>query len=151
MIQFVSILFLTYSAPTAAPTQVQGEAIDSTSIRINWNPPPDDKQNGVILGYRILHSIKESGSSTDITQSVTADELTLVIRNLLKWTEYKFQVAAYTHLGDGPKSAPIFVQTKEDGMLPEKNLNSLSIPHFQTIWKCTVPMEAQSTLSSTHG
>ena len=34
-------------------------------------------------------------------------------------TEYEFQVLAFTSVGDGPKSSPVVVRTRKDGM----NLN----------------------------
>ena len=37
------------------------------------------------------------------------------IFGLDKYTEYEFQVLAFTSVGDGPKSSPEVVRTKEDG------------------------------------
>ena len=45
-----------------------------------------------------------------------------------KYTEYEFQVLAFTSKGDGPKSSVVVVRTKEDG----KNMGVIKIK----IWLC---------------
>ena len=40
---------------------------------------------------------------------------TVVVTGLDKYTEYEFQVLAFTSVGDGPKSLAEVARTKEDG------------------------------------
>ena len=40
---------------------------------------------------------------------------TVVVTGLDKYTEYEFQVLAFTSVGDGPKSSAEVARTKEDG------------------------------------
>ena len=42
--------------------------------------------------------------------------LTKEVAGLDKYTEYEFQVLAFTSVGDGPKSSVKVERTKEDGM-----------------------------------
>ena len=45
--------------------------------------------------------------------------LTKVFTGLDEYTEYEFQVLAYTSKGDGPTSNPLSATTKEDGEISE--------------------------------
>ena len=47
--------------------------------------------------------------------SVTS--LTRVVTGLDKYTEYEFQVLAFSSKGDGPKSLVVVERTKEDGKI----------------------------------
>ena len=40
---------------------------------------------------------------------------TVVVTGLDRYTEYEFQVLAFTSVGDGPKSSAEVARTKEDG------------------------------------
>ena len=50
------------------------------------------------------------------------------VTGLDKYTEYEFQVLAFTSVGDGPKSSVEVVRTKEDGV---KNYQYLILFLFQ--------------------
>ncbi len=54
------------------------------------------------------------GSSLNLTIN-NGEILAKDITGLAKYTEYEFQVSAFTSVGDGPKSTVNFVRTKEDG------------------------------------
>ena len=45
--------------------------------------------------------------------------LTKNVTGLAKYTEYEFQVLAFTSVGDGPKSSPIVKRTLQDGKSSE--------------------------------
>ena len=42
-------------------------------------------------------------------------EVKTVLRGLDRYTVYSIQVTAYTRVGEGVRSEPVFVQTKQDG------------------------------------
>ena len=48
---------------------------------------------------------------------LTYNDVTLTrdVTGLDKYTEYEFEVLAFTSAGDGPKSAVVVERTKEDG------------------------------------
>ncbi len=54
-----------------------------------------------------------AGSPTELTNNGTS--LARVITGLKKYTDYEFQVLAFTSDGDGPKSSVKVTRTKEDG------------------------------------
>ena len=90
----------------------------STSIRVSWQPPPQNKRNGKIIYYKIFY-VKSTRSDPEATMiEIEKDKLTdyeFTIDELLKYTEYRLWMLAGTSVGDGPISYPIIVKTDEDG------------------------------------
>jgi len=120
------------SAPSAAPRQVQGRAVNSTIILVTWSPPPVARQNGVVVHYRLLYvaadrdhhvggSAAVRGRGRDVTRSVQSvivpgtSQLSHIITALDRFTQYKIWIAASTRAGEGPLSDVVVVQTDEDG------------------------------------
>ena len=90
-------------------------AATSTSIRASWQLPPADHRNGIIGGYKLFY--KKRGSLSSPTTLVINDGATLnkTVTGLDKFTEYAFQVLAFTSVGDGRRSYVKYARTKEDG------------------------------------
>jgi len=104
------------TAPGAPPQKFTVEAEDSTSIRVSWAPPPEDKQHGTIEYYKIY--FVEAFESDALTKEITisnSNTREYVVDQLAKWTEYKFWVLAGTSVGDGPSTDPLIIRTEEDG------------------------------------
>ena len=105
------------SVPGAPPQGIQAFPESSTSLRIVWEPPPANKQNGIISYYKIFY-VPKSRSDSEATfieiKNPTARDF--IIDELMKWTNYRIWMLAGTSVGDGPKSSPIEIQTDEDGM-----------------------------------
>lgn len=57
------------------------------------------------------------GASNDDLDSRKTTELTIVLTGLRKFTNYSIQVLAYTRIGDGVASKPLYCHTEEDGKL----------------------------------
>ena len=114
------------TAPSAAPRQVQGRALNSSSLLITWSRPPAAHQNGLIIQYRLLYvAAADDDDDADRGRDLTTDvssvivpgsEQSHVLAGLDSWTQYKIWVAAATNAGEGPLSDVIVVQTDEDGM-----------------------------------
>ena len=103
--------------PTAPPQEVRGQAINSEKVTVTWKPPPEQHQNGQLVGYRVRYA--EADSAVEVQEAqmlvIEASRTSCEISDLKKWTQYKVWVAAYTQIGDGPYSDVIIVQTDEDG------------------------------------
>ena len=114
--------FLPLSAvPGAPPQMVNAYPESSTSLRIVWEPPPENKQNGVIAYYKIFYVPKtRSDSEATVIEIKNANAREFVIDELMKWAGYRVWMLAGTSVGDGPKSSPIEIQTDEDGTYPTK-------------------------------
>ena len=90
--------------------------MSSTSIRASWQLPPVDYRNGVIKGFRLFYKKKSSGGSPTELPINSGSILTKEVTGLDKYTEYEFQVLAFTSVGDGTLSAKKFKRTMEDGI-----------------------------------
>lgn len=106
-----------FTAPGAPPSDIRATAEDSESIRVEWKPPPVDKQHGDITYYKlmIVNNTRPDSDASVITIS-DPNQFEYLITNLKKWTEYRVWMLAGTVIGDGVKSDALFVRTDEDGM-----------------------------------
>ena len=87
----------------------------STSITTSWQLPPENARNGNIKGFKLLYKKKDSvGPPLNLIISDVGNR-NKEITGLAKFTEYAFQVLAFTSVGDGPKSSIEVERTKEDG------------------------------------
>ena len=100
--------------PTKAPTGLTVTATSSTSITASWQLPPVDSRNGIIRGFKLFYQRKGSADSSTILDIKKNSTLTKHVNGLHKYTEYEFQVLAYT-VGDGTNSSKVLKTTLEDG------------------------------------
>ena len=96
-------------APSGPPENLRGMFLNSTSLRITWEPPLLQDQNGVIRGYNISYNVSNSEEETDFFVSSTTIDLT----GLQKFTFYDVSVQAFT-VGSGPTVSTV-VRTDSDG------------------------------------
>lgn len=101
--------------PGAPPSEIRAIAEDSESIRVEWQPPPLDKQHGDITYYKLMF-VNNSRPDSDASVITISDpsQREYAITNLKKWTEYRVWMLAGTVIGDGVKSDPQLVRTDED-------------------------------------
>ena len=87
----------------------------SASVTASWKLPSDQSRNGIVLGFKLYY--KKTGSSgLPNTLTIRNESIgTADVTGLDKYTEYEFQVLAFTSAGDGPKSSAEVARTKEDG------------------------------------
>ena len=90
-------------------------ASNSTSITASWELPPADSRNGIITGFKLFYSQRHSDNQPKLLKISNASIRAETVRELTKFTEYGFQLLAYTSVGDGPNSSVQFVTTMEDG------------------------------------
>ena len=103
-------------APSQSPGSFTVTAATSTGITANWQLPPADSRNGIIRGFKLFYKKKIPVGSPTTTEMITnGATLTKTVIGLAKYTEYEFQVLAYTSVGDGPRSSVKSKRTMEDG------------------------------------
>ncbi|XP_068719916.1 protein sidekick-2-like isoform X2 [Montipora capricornis] len=100
--------------PSNAPSGIMVTASSSTSITASWQLPPADSRNGIITGFKLFYRQKHSGNQSTALNISNASIRAETVRELMKFTEYEFQLLAYTSVGDGPKSSVQFARTMED-------------------------------------
>ncbi|XP_045139286.1 tyrosine-protein phosphatase Lar-like isoform X5 [Portunus trituberculatus] len=110
--------------PGSPPNDIRANAEDSESIRVEWKPPPLDKQHGDITYYKLM-IVNNSRPDSDASLITISDpnQFEYLITNLKKWTEYRVWMLAGTVIGDGLKSEALLVRTDEDGQMPGEPRN----------------------------
>ena len=103
------------TVPTGAPSGFTVTASSSTSITVSWQLPPVDDRNGKITGFKLFYKKKFSSEPQTMVPVNSGSVRRMVFNGLEKYTDYEFQVLAYTSVGDGPKSSVKYKTTKEDG------------------------------------
>ena len=105
------------SVPSQPPAAFKLTASSSTSITASWQLPPVFARHGRnITGFKLFYKKKGSGGSVTTLTISKGSTFSRNVIGLDKFTEYGFQVLAYTLDGDGPKSPVEVKRTKEDGM-----------------------------------
>ena len=103
-------------------------AKSSTSITASWQLPPAEDRNGVITGFKLFYKKKDSSGSLTVVLVNDGSIQKKVVSELDVYTEYQFQVLAYTSVGDGPKSSIKYERTNEGG---KKLITTLYVVHVQ--------------------
>ena len=105
-------IFTMYAVPSGTPTNVQGIAISSTSIRLTWEPPRPADQNGVIQAYNITITEVVTGRMMYFRQG--GMNFLFTVNSLHPYYTYQCSIAAET-IGLGP-AANISVTTHQGGI-----------------------------------
>ncbi|XP_041474903.1 tyrosine-protein phosphatase Lar-like isoform X2 [Lytechinus variegatus] len=112
-------------APEGPPRKVRVRVFNSTTIKVQWQAPDPDLQNGEIRGYRIdYQTVTEEGDPIGSPQVVFVNQPDLrvaVLSDLLPKTFYSVEIAAFTVRGDGIRSTTEIQQTP--GEVPTTPVN----------------------------
>ena len=107
------LTFFIRIVPTAPPGNLTVVVLDSRSLQLSWNPPPDEHQNGEVLGYNITITAVTTGTKLQYN-SITSTSLT--VSDLHPYNTYRCRVAAFTTAGTGPFTTVLEQTTEQDGM-----------------------------------
>ena len=99
------------AVPSHEPLSLEVVRVTSTSIELQWEPPPTIHHNGVIGSYIIL--CVESETDETIRENSNTSEAT--ISGLHPFYTYNCSVSAVT-VDPGPFSNPVRIKTLQDGM-----------------------------------
>ena len=105
-----------FTVPSQPPTSLKLTANSSTSITASWQLPPLLARHGRnVKGFKLFY--REKGFAGSFYLNITSGStLRRLVAGLDMYTEYEFQVLAYTSDGDGPKSSVEVERTMEGGM-----------------------------------
>ncbi|KAJ8389678.1 hypothetical protein AAFF_G00115540 [Aldrovandia affinis] len=116
--------------PTAPPQNVEAKALNSTTVKFTWNPPPQQFINGINQGYKLLawpEQLPEVVTVVTITPDFHGARHVGYISGLRKFTWYLTSVLCFTTPGDGPSSPPKMILTHEDKPGPVGHLSFTEI------------------------
>lgn len=102
--------YLTYTAPSAPPQAISGNAISTTVITLQWSRPPPIDVNGVIVKY----AVRVVEVYTGQIYNLFTQNMHINVGSLHPYYVYECTVAAHT-IGTGVFSSPINVTTQETG------------------------------------
>ncbi|XP_061149388.1 netrin receptor DCC isoform X1 [Syngnathus typhle] len=105
--------------PSAPPQNITLEVVLSRSIKVSWQPPPRNAQNGIISAYKIKY--RKTGRRGD-QEAIEPNNLWYLFTGLDKGSQYSFQIAAMTTNGTGPPSEWYTAET------PENDLDESQVP-----------------------
>ncbi|XP_067118957.1 protein sidekick [Centruroides vittatus] len=138
-------VFVGEAVPTGEPQDISMEALSSTEIKVSWKPPLETKQNGDLLGYKIFYKpLNEEGSEE--MEAVPATTKSFVLMDLKKYCVYNIQILGFNPAGDGPRSVPQKIRTKEDVPGPPGKLvfSNITMTSLNVSWN--EPVEANGKI-----
>lgn len=114
---FILWHFIFFSVPSRSPINVTAFNTSSTSINVTWEPVPDDHANGIVLGYRLFYKQADKAINDFSNLTVNSSIFDIEINGLKFYTKYELWLLAFTMVGDGNISEPVYCMTDEDGKL----------------------------------
>ncbi|XP_059143240.1 cell adhesion molecule DSCAM-like [Physella acuta] len=118
-------VFTLEDVPSQPPEGVQATPLSSESIKVAWSPPPLFTLHGILQGYKILYKPVRLDEDESDANFQTSSQLEIVLFGLEKFTNYSIQVLAYTRKGEGVRSTPVYVRTRED--VPDAPSNIIAL------------------------
>ena len=111
VLQVTQLILFCTAAPVAAPEQLSLATKTSTSLTLQWNPPPFEDTNGPIQYYVVR--LRELDTNTTLASRNTFTRQ-ITFNQLHPYYVYQATLAAYT-VGIGPYTLPITVQLEQEG------------------------------------
>ena len=96
------------AVPSEAPVLKPVTVLNSTSVKVEWLPVPEEKRHGIITKYVIFYKAEKE---TEKSEEEPEPANNTVINGLRQSTTYSFRIWAETVKGAGPKSDPKNVTT----------------------------------------
>ncbi|XP_064423550.1 protein sidekick-2 [Latimeria chalumnae] len=119
--------------PSSQPLNVIASGRTNQSIMIQWQPPPENHQNGILKGYIIRYRLSGLPVGYQYKNISNPDVNNFLLEDLIIWTHYEIEVAAYNGAGLGVYSAKVTewtlqgVPTVPPGNVHAEAVNSTTI------------------------
>lgn len=99
-------------------------------------PPKEEDKNGELLGYKIFYRSDKDPVGSDEIEVVGAATTSYELPYLDMYTKYVITILCFNPAGDGPKSEPVYVRTREDLPGPVANLkfSDITMNSLKVIW-----------------
>ncbi|KAL1776556.1 receptor-type tyrosine-protein phosphatase delta isoform X18, partial [Sigmodon hispidus] len=131
------------SRDVAPPQDISCTSPSSTSILVSWQPPPVEKQNGIITGYSLKYAaVNGEDYKPHEVLRIPSDTTKYLLEQLEKWTEYRITVTAHTDVGPGPESLSVLIRTDEDvpsGPPRKVEVEAVNATAVKVSWRSPVP------------
>lgn len=120
--------------PSSPPLSLSVKALNFTSALFQWAPPPEENQNGQILGYNL--EIVENRTLLYANLTLDGTLNSIMLYNLSLMSFYSIRACAFTGVGSGPYSEPLTFQLES----ALQNLNSADDIHQQPSYRTVYPL-----------
>ena len=111
------------AVPTGSPQNVRAQPVSPTEVRLTWDAPQADQQNGDLLGYKIFYySLPVNARNAEEIEVVSASHTSHSLIFLEMYTNYSISILAFNPAGEGPRSDPVSVKTLQGIPGPPANL-----------------------------
>ncbi|XP_061567904.1 protein sidekick-2 isoform X2 [Cololabis saira] len=126
-------LTLPEEPPSAPPQTVIASGRTNQSIMIQWQPPQESHQNGPLQGYIIRYCLSGLPVDCQMKNITNQDQTNLLLEELIIWTNYEIEVAAYNGAGRGTYSHKVTewtlqgVPTVPPGNVQAEAVNSTTV------------------------
>uniref|UniRef100_A0A8C1JAF9 Sidekick cell adhesion molecule 2a n=1 Tax=Cyprinus carpio TaxID=7962 RepID=A0A8C1JAF9_CYPCA len=128
-----TVVSLPEEPPSAPPQTVIASGRTNQSIMIQWQPPPESHQNGPLQGYIIRYCLSGLPVDCQMKNITNPDQTNLLLEDLIIWTNYEIEVAAYNGAGQGVYSPKVTewtlqgVPTVPPGNVQAEAVNSTTV------------------------
>ncbi|KAK8382212.1 hypothetical protein O3P69_015266 [Scylla paramamosain] len=124
------------AVPTGNPKNIVAEALSSTEIKLSWESPEEEDKNGELLGYKIFYRSDKDPEGSDEIEVVGAATTSYELPYLDMYTKYVITMLCFNPAGDGPKSQPVYVRTREDlpGPVAKLKFSDITMNSLKVIW-----------------
>ncbi|OCT58236.1 hypothetical protein XELAEV_18002425mg [Xenopus laevis] len=114
--------------PSAPPQNVKASGHTNQSIMIKWQPPPENHQNGILKGYVVRYCLSGLLVAYQYQNLSNPDISHLLLGDLIIWTNYEIEVAAYNSAGLGVFSGKVTEWTLEGvPTVPPENVKAVAV------------------------
>lgn len=111
--------------PEGKPTIVHAQNTSSSSIRIQWKPPPKHTIHGEFEGYRITYRPRDRPEEESREVTIRGSNQTqYTIRNLETFTQYLVSLQVFSPAGRGPA---VIVPVMTDEGVPSQPVNLTAV------------------------
>eukprot|EP00063_Salmo_salar_P066766 XP_014041601.1 PREDICTED: protein sidekick-1-like [Salmo salar] len=100
-------LMLREEAPSAPPKNMVASGRTNQSIMVQWQPPPEPQLNGVLRGYVLRYRLAGLPGEYQEKNISSPETNYCLLSDLIIWTQYQIQLAAYTAAGLGEYSTVV--------------------------------------------
>ncbi len=90
---------------------IEAQPVSATEVRLSWNPPEADRQNGDLLGYKIFYAPMNTKPENQEIEVVSASHNSHSLIFLDMYTSYNISILAFNPAGEGPRSNAVSAKT----------------------------------------
>uniref|UniRef100_A0AAZ3R1H5 Fibronectin type-III domain-containing protein n=1 Tax=Oncorhynchus tshawytscha TaxID=74940 RepID=A0AAZ3R1H5_ONCTS len=94
-------------APSAPPKNMVASGRTNQSIMVQWQPPPEPQHNGLLRGYVLRYRLAGLPGEYQEKNISSPETNYCLLSDLIIWTQYQIQLAAYTAAGLGEYSTAV--------------------------------------------